>query len=80
MSFMEFREGAYYACREWRNRDIDDEYVESRHEEKIRATYEGSKEFWNRLVNIEIRSLFIALERRGYDLDVLIARISEGEK
>ena len=80
MSFMEFREGAYYACREWRNRDIDDEHIESRHEEKIRATYEGSKEFWHRLVKIEIKSLFRALERRGYDLDALIERIAEVEE
>ena len=80
MSFMDFREGAYYACREWRNREIDDAYVESRHEDKIRATYEGPKEFWDRLVRIEIKGLFRALERRGYDLDALIKRITEGEK
>ena len=80
MRFIEFREGAYYACREWRNRDVTDDYVETRHDHKIRATYDAPVEYWHRLVRIEIKGLFRALEWRGYDLDVLIERLAEGEE
>ena len=76
-SFGELREASYYANREVRNRihGKNSDYLEHRHNHKIRLIYDSPAHLWNRLVKVEITSIFDALERRGYDIDALIKRL-----
>lgn len=76
-SFGELREASYYANREVRNRmcSKDPDCLEHRHDHKIRLIYDSPAHLWDKLVKIEIRGIFDALERRGYDIDALIKRL-----
>ncbi len=77
MRFESFREAAYYACREEYNRQVTPDYREERHEEKFAQAYDAAPFLWHRLCKLEVACLFNVLERRGYDIDALIHRISE---
>ena len=79
-SFIELREASYYANREVRNRahGKNSDYLDHSNDHKIRLIYDSPAHLWDELVRIEIRGIFDALERRGYDIDALIKRLVGG--